>query len=47
MWAGAMLSGEPWLLYYNVASDSWVTVRNLSEYEVEEYQRITGNYFRS
>lgn len=44
-WAGKLLEGEPWLLRF--IQDNWITVRKLSETEVEEYQKLAGTYPRA
>jgi hypothetical protein len=43
-WAGKMLEGEPWLL--RKINGRWVTVRKLTEQEVEGYQKLSGLYPR-
>jgi hypothetical protein len=43
-WAGKNLEGEPWLL--RKINGSWVTVRTLTEQEVEGYQKLSGRYPR-
>jgi hypothetical protein len=43
-WAGKVLEGEPWLL--RKINDRWVTVRKLTEQEVEDYQKLSGCYPR-
>jgi len=46
LWAGRRLSGKPWLLRWVDGTGQWITVRELTEQEVEEYQRLAGCYPR-
>lgn len=46
-WAGKMLSGKPWLVRKSNSTGMFITVRELLEDEVEEYQRMAGCYPRA
>ena len=46
-WAGKRLGGEIWLIRCIDNVRQWITVRILSEQELEEYQKIAGCYPRA
>lgn len=46
-WGGKRIGSEVWLVRYSRGAGQWVTVRVLEEQEVEEYQKIAGNYPRA
>jgi len=46
-WAGKRLGGEIWLIRRIYNSEQWITVRRLTEQELEEYQKMAGCYPRA
>jgi hypothetical protein len=46
-WAGKRLDGNVWLIRMSGIVDAWITVKILSEQEVEEYQKACGCYVRA
>ena len=46
-WAGRRIGNEVWLVRKTNSFGQWITVRALTEQEVEEYQKLAGCYPRA